>query len=236
MNEMEMAEVVDSVEEEAQQNLWEEIEIKSRTPETQVEALELIDQHIPHLPLKVCRIVRDLTRVDDLLVRERAEELLQRCSANYPFLGLTETLLNDLKEIRENSIAPILTMQEQVRKMQTFLEQAMIPVGELPAITAQVEQQIRPMQDAIRQIKLLQIPLSRFDSSWMEKIPSFTPSRPGSALLLDRMERMEERMQQLREELDKVRADTEVNREDYEGLKRMFQNLETELDRSYQYH
>lgn len=231
-----MTEGEDSVEEEARQELWEEIEIKSRTPETQYEALELIDQHIPHLPLRVCRIIRDLTGVDDLLVRERAEELLERCSENYPFLTLTETLLDDLREIRENSIAPILTMQEQVRKMQTFLEQAMIPVGELPAITASIEQQLRPMQDAIRQIKLLQIPLSKFDGSWMEKIPSFTPHRSSNALLLDRMEQMEEQMQRLSEELDAVRTEAEVNREEYEGLKRMFANLEAELDRSYQYH
>ncbi|WP_440951184.1 hypothetical protein [Methanosphaerula subterraneus] len=233
---MATAEGEDSAEEETRQALWEEIEIKSRTPETQYEALELIDRHIPHLPLKVCRIVRDLTGADDLLVRELAGQLLVRCSENYPFLTLTETLLNDLREIRENSIAPILTMQEQVRKMQTFLEQAMIPVGELPAITASVEQQIRPMQDAIRQIKLLQIPLSKFDSSWMEKIPSFTPTRSGSTLLLDRMERMEERMERVLEELDRVKAEAEVNRGEYEGLKRMFENLEAELDRSYQYH
>lgn len=38
------------------------------------------------------------------------------------------------------------------------------------------------------------------------------------------------------EELDQVKAETEVNREEYEGLKRMFENLEAELDRSYQYH
>lgn len=47
---------------------------------------------------------------------------------------------------------------------------------------------------------------------------------------------MEERIRRLSEELDQVKADTEVNREEYEGLKRMFDNLESELDRSYQYH
>ena len=226
----------DSVEEEERQNLWEEIEIKARTPETQYEALELIDRHIPHLPLRVCRIVRDLTEADDIEVRERAGELLVRCSENYPFLTITETLLNDLREIRENSIAPILTMQEQVRKMQTFLEQAMIPVGDLPGITALVEEQIRPMQQAIKQIKMLQIPLSKFDSSWMEKIPSFTPSRSSNSLILDRMEQMEERIRRLSEELELVRAEAEMNHDEFEGLKKMFENLESELDGSYQYH
>lgn len=43
-------------------------------------------------------------------------------------------------------------------------------------------------------------------------------------------------MRRLSEELDQVKAETEVNREEYGGLKRMFENLEAELDRSYQYH
>jgi len=47
---------------------------------------------------------------------------------------------------------------------------------------------------------------------------------------------VEERIRRLSEEPDPVKADTEVNREEYEGRKRMFDTLKSELDRSYQYH
>ncbi|ACL16285.1 hypothetical protein [Methanosphaerula palustris] len=93
-------------------------------------------------------------------------------------------------------------MQARVRKMQPFLEYAMIP-------------------------------LSKYYSSWMEKIPSFTPSRSSNSLILDRME---ERIRRLSEELELVRAEAEMNHDEFEGLKKMFEHLELELDGSYQYH
>jgi len=200
--------------------LMEEIEEKAKNPETQLEALELIEANIEKLPYKARMIVLELTKSKDEQIREKAEQVMEKYYEKFPQLKQTEELLKKWAELNSRVLAPILAMQSHVQRLQKLFYSYKLPSIQAFEYVGKLSERMRLIEGAFKSINI-------------EPILKEMPPLP-EVVVLRKITEVEQKIDDLRRDLEELKEAKQIEKEEYERLKKKLKELEEELDKAYQ--
>lgn len=222
------------------QKIMEEINEKAKNPETRLNALELIEQHLGELSMHAFYITLDLSKSEQQEIREKAEGILKKYYEEYPeFRDLGEKLdifKKNMEQV-EQAFSPIDEMMQVIaaqqrilRKLplqaivaqQRILQHPMVKLGEIGKLYGDWSTKLLEIQKRLN----LKIELPKFNIS--KEMP-ISPESRRLAIIEVKLEEISKEIQELKKSKDK-----EKEEEEYEQLKRKFRELEEDLDKAYQ--
>lgn len=211
------------------QKIMEEINEKAKNPETQLKALELIEQHLGEISMHAFYITLDLSKSDQQEIREKAEGILKKYYEENPeFRDLGEKL-DSFKKNMEQAFSPIHEMMQAIEAQQRILQKL-------------------PLQAIAAQQRILLGEIGKLYGDWSTillevqkrlypkiELPKF--NIPEEMLISSESRRLaiiEVKLEEISKEIQELKKIKDKDKEEYEQFKRKLRELEEDLDKAYQ--
>jgi len=211
------------------QKIMEEINEKAKNPETQLKALELIEQHLGELSMRAFYITLNLSKSDQQEIKEKAEGILKKYYEENPeFRDLGEKL-DSFKKNMEQAFSPIHEMMQAIEAQQRILQKL-------------------PLQAIAAQQRILLGEIGKLYGDWSTillevqkrlypkiELPKF--NIPEEMLISSESRRLaiiEVKLEEISKEIQELKKIKDKDKEEYEQFKRKLRELEEDLDKAYQ--
>ena len=205
------------------QKIMEEINEKAKNPETQLKALELIEQHLGEISMHAFYITLDLSKSDQQEIREKAEGILKKYYEENPeFRDLGEKL-DSFKKNMEQAFSPIHEMMQAIEAQQRILQKLplqVIAAGEIGKLYRDWSTKLLEVQKRLYP----KIELPKFNIP--EEMLISSESR--------RLAIIEVKLEEISKEIQELKKIKDKDKEEYEQFKRKLRELEEDLDKAYQ--
>jgi len=206
------------------QKIMEEINEKEKNPETQLKALELIEQHLGELSMRAFYITLNLSKSDQQEIKEKAEEILKKYYEKNPeFRDLGEKL-----DSFKKAFSPIHEMMQAIEAQQRILQK--LP---LQAITAQQRILLGEIGKLYRDWSTILLKVQKRLSK--NELPKFNiPEEMPISSESRRLAIIEVKLEEISKEIQELKKNKDKDKEEYEQFKRKLRELEEDLDKAYQ--
>ncbi len=209
--------------------LMNEIEEKAENPETQLEALELIEANIGKLPYKAFKIVSTLTKSEDERIREKAKLVMEKYYEKYPHFKRFEDIVSMWAKLHSNTLGSMLSMYNIALRLEktllAFYNQSPQSLNWFITSTEKIEkinERLKPILSTLRSIDVKSI-LNE----------AKLPPTPPEVIVLEKLAEIEQKLEELKKDIEELKESKQIEKEEYERLKRKLKELEDELDRAY---
>jgi len=205
------------------QKIMEEINEKAKNPETQLKALELIEQHLGELSMRAFYITLNLSKSDQQEIKEKAEGILKKYYEENPeFRDLGEKL-DSFKKNMEQAFSPIREMMQAIAAQQRILQK--LPLQAIAA--GEIGKLYRDWST-----KLLEVQKRLYPKI---ELPKF--NIPEEMLISSESRRLaiiEVKLEEISKEIQELKKIKDKDKEEYEQFKRKLRELEEDSDKAYQ--
>jgi|Deesub1362B_J571_1020462.scaffolds.fasta_scaffold00525_17 DNA repair exonuclease SbcCD ATPase subunit len=192
------------------QKIMEEIKEKAKDEDTHLECLDLIKRHLDTLPIEAYFIAKELSKSDDISIKEKAKQILSEYHEKYPELDrLEKSLANTMAAI--SSISKTISLYRELQ----------IPVLKTLKIAQQFAEVHQNLSKVLPKIEKLQLQY--------EKLPIYYTS-----YRTDRLANIEAKLDEIYQEIQELKKARSIDKEEYERLKKRLKELEEDVDKAYQ--
>ena len=206
------------------QKIMEEINEKAKNPETQLKALELIEQHLGELSMHAFYITLNLSKSDQQEIKEKAEGILKKYYEENPeFRDLGEKL-----DSFKKAFSPIHEMMQAIEAQQRILQK--LP---LQAITAQQRILLGEIGKLYRDWSTILLEVQKRLSK-IELLKFNIPEEMSISSESRRLAIIEVKLEEISKEIQELKKIKDKDKEEYEQFKRKLKELEEDLDKAYQ--
>ena len=204
--------------------LMKEIEKKAENPETQLEALELIETNIGKLPYRAFEIVSTLAKSEDVQIQEKANQVLEKYYERFPQLKEFEKSV----ELIKASLKPFEETMKILTNQDKFIKAINNKIN-----LHEIHKFVEPLKSLAEFHKRWNETLKKLTVPELPKISEIVISPSPEVIVLQRIEEIEQKLEELKKEIEELKESKQIEKEEYEKLKRKLKELEEELDKAY---
>ena len=215
--------------------IMEEIKEKAKNSETQIEALELIEQHLDELSMHAFYITLDLSKTEQQKIREKAKGILKNYYEKNPEFEELGKGLDIFKENWEKAFSPVGEIMQTIAAQQRILQKLplqaivtqrrmlqhpMIKLGEIAKLYEDWSKQIVKIQKRLQP----KIELPKYNIPKEILVPK---ENPKLALI-------ETKLDEIYKILQELKKSKQLDAEEYKQVKKKIKELDEDVDKAYQ--